>query len=133
MFSPRYDKDGRREKFDQGYLKQVQRYEVPEMFNIIWSCDKPVFDSPGVINCPQDESPFYAVDFSLTWRDLAPEGKYTVWGGFTLPQGSYDLRKEIELGIKLCKDNFPVLEEQGEVLLVQVFAKLATSLGYLWP
>jgi phytoene dehydrogenase-like protein len=109
--------------FDQGYLKQVQGMRTPEGFNILWNCDKPAFDWPGVINFPQYESPFYAVDFSLTWRDFAPEGKYTVWAGFGLPQGSYDIKKEIERGIMQCKENFPILEKQGQILVVQVFRK----------
>lgn len=111
------------ENFDKGYIKQIQGMETPECFNIIWNCDKPAFDWPGVINFPQCESPFYAVDFSLIWRNLVPEGKYSVWAGFTLPQGSYDIKKEIERGIKQCKENFPVLEECGKVLMVQVFRK----------
>jgi phytoene dehydrogenase-like protein len=109
--------------FDEGYLKRVREMKTSEMFNIIWGCDKPMFDFPGVINFPQCDPPWFAVDFSLTWRDLAPEGKYTMWAGFVLTYSSYNIKSEIEKGIKLCKENFPELEKHGEILLVQVFRK----------
>ena len=113
------------ENFDKGYLNKVQQIKTAEMFNIIWGCDKPMFDWPGVINFAQYDDfyhVFYSMDFSLTWRDLAPEGKYMLWAGFILPP-EYDIKKEIERGIRQCKENFPDLEKQGELLLVQVFRK----------
>jgi len=111
--------------FDKGYLKKVQGMKPVELFNVIWGCEKPMFEWPGVINFPQYDNPchgFYALDFSLTWRDIAPQGKYTLWAGFFLP-AEYDIRKEIERGIRQCKENFPELERHGEILLVEVFRK----------
>lgn len=112
--------------FHKDYLRRVRELNAPECFNIIWGCDKPMFDFAGVINFPQWDNPYhvlYAVDFSLLWRDLAPEGKYMLWAGFVLPPGQYDLKKEIERGIRQCKESFPDLEKHGEVLLTQVFRK----------
>jgi phytoene dehydrogenase-like protein len=113
------------ENLEKGYLEKARSLKAPEGCSIFWECDKPMFDSPSVINFPFFDNPFhgfFAMDLSQTWPDICPKGKYTLWAGFWFPP-DYDVRTEIERSIRQCKENFPGLEKHGEILLVQVFRK----------
>lgn len=114
------------ENFDKGYLKQIYNMKSSGMINVYWGCDRLVLDYAGPICYPMEEPSFIAVDYSLTWPDLTPEGKYSLLAGGDLPAEPYDatdLEKCIERLEEKVYEHFPVLKEHGEVLVVQVFHK----------
>lgn len=109
-----------KENFDKGYLKRIDEMKPGDMLNIYWKTDKPVFDYYGPICYPLEKHPFIAVDYTLMFPDLAPEGKNTIlalWGLFP----PYDIKKEIDEKLDQIYTLYPVLKEHGEVLVAQVF------------
>jgi phytoene dehydrogenase-like protein len=109
--------------FDKGYLERVHSMKPTNLVNIYWGCSKQVLPDPSVV-CFLDDPPFIAVDYTMLWPDMAPDGKHTLLGMWTLPFNKpYNLRNEIEQMQKQVYNHFPVLEENGELLVVQVFRK----------
>ena len=111
------------ENFDKGYLKRINEMKASGMVNIYWKCDKPVVDFRGPICFPLEEPSFIVVDYSLTWPDLAPEGKYTLLAGWGLPFNPENIEQEIKKREEQIYKFYPVLKEHGEILVVQVFRK----------
>lgn len=116
------------ENFDKGYIKRVQKMKSSTLINIYWRCNKPVVDYAGIHCFPLEDPPFIAVDYSLTWRDLAPEGKYTLLAGGSTLSGQ-DTKKDLEHLEETVYRHFPVLREYGEVLVAQTFHK---TWPYVW-
>lgn len=118
------------QNFDKGYLKRIQDMRASVLINIYWACDRPIVDYRGIILFPLEDPPFIAVDYALTWPDLAPEGKYTLLvGGSTVSGLEVDTNKDIEDLKNIVYKHYPVLKEHGEVLVVQVFQK---TWPYVW-
>ncbi len=109
-----------KENVEKGYLTQVGKRPVPPAgMTLIYSCDKPMLDFPGLLTFVETRAIHGAVDPTLSWRDFAPDGKHMllVYGGMR----STDVKREIDTALEDCRDNFPELEEHGKLLMVQTY------------
>jgi phytoene dehydrogenase-like protein len=109
-----------RENFEKGYLRQVSRRPVPPAgITILFACDKPIIDFPGLLTFVETRAIHGAVVPSLLYPDFAPAGKHLmlVYGGLR----STDVKMGIENALEECRANFPELEKHGEILMVQSY------------
>ena len=120
-----------REKFDIGFLKEVDELEPagPCLF-IIYVDDKPLFDTPGCLSIPYEFGGCRRVSTislpSLACRELDAPGKYAHYF-WALCQG--DVEEEIKIAKEDVKSFFPKDYDEEKILLIQCYKDELPSYG----
>ena len=106
------------EKFDDGYLQELNRLKPTTAVVTIFGYDEPMLDYQSHIQFIEPDRLGTAWEPCHLWPDYAPQGKHCLYTYSTLK--SDDTKKELDLVIEECKSQFPALHK-AEVLATLVF------------
>ncbi|MFC1943959.1 phytoene desaturase family protein [Chloroflexota bacterium] len=109
--------------FDGEYVRGVKELKplIGFWFNI--ASDEPLYDWPGGLYTVDTRRGDVWTDYTMTWPELAPKGKY-IMGLYQVPADpvNYSPGEEYEIFLADLADTFPRFKEQGaEILLVRQF------------
>ncbi|MFO8010570.1 MAG: NAD(P)/FAD-dependent oxidoreductase [Dehalococcoidia bacterium] len=108
-----------RDKFDSGYLKEVDRLRPSLQMWVTTVSDRPLYDWP-VVTTLKTRRMINMLIPSMVIPEMAPPGRHVHYSisGPAEQTGHWNMKEEVDLHIQDLKDNIPLFSQYGEVLHV---------------
>jgi len=107
-----------RDKFDQGFLKEIDQLDESMAVVTVFGYDKPLLDYQSHIQFIEPDRLGTAWEPCHIWPEYAPPGKQCLYTYSTMKTD--DTQKELDLIVAQCREWFPGLD-QAEIIATLVF------------